>query len=110
MILCSWLAAGCHHSHCTNTVTSGTPSPDGVHIAFVFDRVCADTGEVSTHVSIIRFKDSLREGTGNALVAAGRQPFSLAWHSPSLLVVSHVKDARVARVQAMDAITVELRP
>ena len=101
--------AGCTGSVCKNVATAGAPSPDGKFIAFVFNRSCSGAPAVSTHVSVIRFSESLRNETGNVLVVDGLQPLTLSWLSPTDLVVRHVKDPRLAHPKPVDSVTVEFR-
>ena len=100
---------GCTGSVCKNVVVAGAPSPDGKFIAFVFNRSCSGAPAVSTHVSVLRFSESLRNETGNVLVVDDLQPLTLSWRSPTDLVVRHVKNPRHEHPEPVDSVTVEFR-
>jgi hypothetical protein len=109
MLLIQSMLAGCHGSACTNTVTSGTPSPDGIYIAFIFNRSCA--GEpAGTDVSVVRFSAALHDEPGNVLKANGLQPVRLFWLGPTQLVVTHAVEAPFRQTRPLESITVEFRP
>ncbi len=63
VLLTLCLLAGCGGPVCKNEVLSGSPSPDGAFIAFIYHRRCGAAAEVSTHVSVIGYHDSLRNET-----------------------------------------------
>lgn len=100
---------GCSQRTCKNEVAFGTPSPDGAFIAFVFHRNCTGTSAVSTEVSVIAFRDSLRNETGNVLVAGGLQPIKIFWRSPRQLVVGHFGDPTYQQTRPLDSVTIEFR-
>jgi hypothetical protein len=107
LLLSASVLLGCSQGACKNAVVFGAPSPDGAFIAFVFHRSCAGSSAVSTHVSIIPFRDSLRNETGNVLVVGDIQPVKISWRSPTQLVVSHFKDPTYQRTQQLDSISVD---
>jgi hypothetical protein len=98
---------GCSQRACKNDVIFGMPAPDGAFIAFVFHRSCAGSSAVSTQVSIIASRDSLRNETGNVLVVPDLQPIKISWRSPKQLLVSHFRDPIYQRTQPLDSVVVE---
>jgi hypothetical protein len=100
---------GCTGSTCKNAVIQGLPSPDAAAIAFVYHRSCGAPATVSTHVSIIAFKNSLHNDAGNVLVVGNEQPVKISWQSPKRLVVTGFHDATYQRTEPMDSITVQFQ-
>ncbi|WP_157136814.1 hypothetical protein [Sphingomonas sp. PAMC 26617] len=61
------ICSGCSDA-CQNTVVSRNLSPDGTHVAVLFQRDCGATTGFSTQISILDAKDKPLGG-GNAFVA-----------------------------------------
>lgn len=66
-LLATLLCAGCSDA-CRNTLASKRLSPDGSHVAVLFQRDCGATTGFSTHISILD-ADGKLSGSGNALIA-----------------------------------------
>lgn len=76
------LIAGCSDG-CKNTEAARSLSPDGQHIAVLFQRDCGATTDFTTQISIIGSSDPL-SGSGNAFVADdnhGTAPVG-SWQGP----------------------------
>jgi hypothetical protein len=102
--------AGCSGPECTNQVRNGLPSPDGHFIAFVYYRRCSGDPHVSTNVSVMNFRESLRNKPGNVLIAAGEQDVKVSWANPRRLMMMSFKDPTYERADPMDAMTFDYRP
>ena len=61
------ICSGCSDA-CQKTVVSRSPSPDGTHVAVLFQRDCGATTGFSTQISILAANDK-PSGGGNAFVA-----------------------------------------
>lgn len=104
-ILVALLAcAGCSDA-CQNTAASRSSSPDGSHLAVLFQRDCGATTGFSTQISILSPGDKLLGG-GNAFIAdddhgvarAGEWGGSWAemkWLSPDHLLVRYAVKSRL---------------
>lgn len=61
------ICAGCSDA-CQNIVASRIPSPDGKHVAVLFQRDCGATTGFSTQISVLDASDD-RSGSGNTFIA-----------------------------------------
>ncbi len=66
--------------NCDNHVKNRVPSPDGVHVAVVFERSCGATTETSTQISIVDAADAKDvRGSGNVAVVRAQSHSSVTW-------------------------------
>ena len=110
MIAIAWLITACTRSSCDNQAYYGLPSPDGRYIAFIFHRRCAAPEGVSTQVSLLPFRDSLRGDPGNVLAVAGEQPVKVSWRGTKTLSVTGFQTASFRREKPLDGIGIEFHP
>ena len=100
------ILAGCSDG-CANRVLATQVSPDGQYSAVLFERNCGATTPFATHVSILRKGERL-SGSGNTFTADANHgaastgdwggPWaSIAWLSPSKLVVKYADGSRSFR-------------
>jgi len=105
LLMCS----GCSDA-CQNTVVSRSPSPDGNHVAVLFQRDCGATTGFSTQISILDADDK-PSGGGNAFVAdddhgaarVGEWEGSWAemkWLSPERLLIQYAAKSRLFKQEA----------
>jgi hypothetical protein len=100
-------AAGCSTSACDKQVVYAAPAPDGRSIAFIYHRICGTSRDVSTHVSILPYGESLREGPGNVLAVAGDQSVKVSWQGARRLKVSEFHDPTRLPQDPIAGITIE---
>jgi hypothetical protein len=93
---------------CGNDEVSRVRSPDGMHVAVVFERNCGATTGFSTQVSIVSSGDSLPPESGNIFIADtdhgaapaaawGGPDVQIQWGSNTQVTVSYHRAARVFR-------------
>ncbi len=107
ILLTLLMLPGCGGPACVNEVLSGWPSPDGTLIAFIYHRRCGAAAEVSTHVSVISYHESLHNETGNVLAASGEQPVKVSWRGPKELAISGFKNPLYQRAEPIHSVAVE---
>ncbi|MCY7339211.1 MAG: hypothetical protein LH465_04565 [Sphingomonas bacterium] len=99
------LALGGCSSACKNTIVSKAKSPDGEHIAVLFQRGCGATTGFSTQVSILA-PDEATSGGGNTFVADddhgaaavgawGGAWADMRWIAPDHLLIRFAANSRI---------------
>jgi hypothetical protein len=98
--------SGCSDS-CQNTVVSRSLSPDGKHVAVLFQRDCGVSTSFSTHISILNAGNN-PVGSGNIFIADDNHgaarvgswdgPWAEAtWLSADRILVLYVAESRLFR-------------
>lgn len=115
----SMLMAGCSEM-CSNTVVARSLSPDGDHVAVVFQRDCGATTGFSTQISILDAGERLSGGGntfradddhGAAAVGGWGGPLAQSkWLSPHHLLISYAAKSRIFAQEARTAgVTISYR-
>jgi hypothetical protein len=88
------------------------PSPDGKHIAVVFEMCCYDTTGYYPHVSLLRPRQKLSD-TGNVLSGGPGDFFIVSWTAAGSLLLEYRPDGEFAYPPPsstnIDGVTVTLR-
>ena len=118
LLLGPLLVSGCADGLCGNQVLRTAVSPDGQHVAVVFERDCGATTGDSFQVSILSPGEA-PNGAGNIFISApGRsasedsqvQPVELIWLAPDRLrIQQRARDEVFRRVREWDGVRIEYR-
>ena len=83
---------------CADTITSEVASPDGRHVATVFERNCGATSDYSTNLSLREAEDAFDpDEQPPVLVVEGQVALAPAWSSKESLTVALFRYSRRSR-------------
>jgi hypothetical protein len=99
----------CHEpERCRNVITSEEISPDGLLKAVAFRRLCPEEHSITTHVSVLRAKESLPDGNGNVFAYDNEIAIRVAWLSDSRLgVYTYADIAKATKIERAGKVTIE---
>jgi hypothetical protein len=103
------LVSSCHEpERCHNVTRSEEISPDGELKAVTFRRICPAEHSITTHVSILRAKESLPDGNGNVFAYDNEIAIRVAWLNDSRLAVyTYADPAKARKIERAGKVTVE---
>ena len=109
LLSASILLSSCHEpERCRNVTTSEEISPDGQLKAVTFRRLCPEEHSITTHVSILGAKETLRDGNGNVFAYDNEIAVRVAWLNDSRLAVyTYADPAKGTRIERAGKVTVE---
>jgi len=119
-IMCVLVITGCSDT-CTNEKLARASSPDGRHVAVMFERNCGTTTGFSTQISVLR-TGRTASGSGNVFVAdsdhgavhQGGWSGALAdavWLSPDHLLIRYAASSRIFKqTDRINGINVSYEP
>jgi hypothetical protein len=101
------LSTGCADL-CNNSIISQVPSPDNKYKIIIFTRDCGATTDFSTQVSLLPYKELLKNITGNIFVADsnhgkaetwkhGGPKVSASWNTNNEIVLTISINARISK-------------
>jgi len=94
--LLSLCLLGCgYRRHCDLMKRQDFPSPDGQHVAVVFEMCCYDTTGFYPHVSVLRPREKLGD-TGNVLSGGPGDSFTVSWTAADRLLLQYRPDGEYA--------------
>jgi len=103
---------GCADHHCDLMKREDFPSPDGKHVAAVFEMCCYDTTGYYPRVSVLRARQKL-DGSGNVFSGGPGDLVTVSWTAAdSLLLEYRVAEEFVSPLPAstnIDGVTVTLK-
>jgi hypothetical protein len=111
------LLAGCADSMCGNRILQTLVSPDGQHVAVMFERDCGGPTRESFQVSILP-PGAIPNGRGDIYISEpnrkpgedGRVPVELTWLGPDRLRIGYrPSDEIFERVEEWDGVVIEYR-
>jgi hypothetical protein len=120
-VLAGVALAGCSDG-CENVEVSRSDSPDGRHVAVLFQRDCGATTGFTTQLSVIETGDMLPNDGGNVFIADGGRgaaepsawggPWAdVRWLTPDRLEIAYDPLSRTVRqAEKFDDIQVTYRP
>ena len=105
LLLAAPMLGGCFDPLCGNKLVASASEPGGRHTAYVFQRDCGATTDVSTQISIMKGR-AKPSRSGNAFISDGNSvaarsapwggPWAeLSWRSPGHLLIRYDKASRV---------------
>jgi hypothetical protein len=93
---------------CRNVTTSEEISPNGQLKAVTFRRLCPEEHSITTHVSIIRAKETLPDGNGNVFGDDNEIAIRVSWLNDSRLAVyTYADPAKATRIERAGNVTIE---
>jgi hypothetical protein len=110
VVLTLSLLASCYRQlqPCRNVTTSEEMSPNGQLKAVAFRRLCPEEHSITTHVSIIRSKETLPDGNGNVFAYDSEIAIRVSWLSDSRLAVyTYADPAKGTRIQRAGEVSIE---
>ena len=93
---------------CRNVTTSEEISPNGQLKAVTFRRLCPEEHSNTTHVSIIRAKETLPDGNGNVFGYDNEIAIRVSWLSDSRLeVYTYADPAKATKIERAGNVSIE---
>jgi len=95
VLLFGLLCAGCFSllGRCANSINAESISPDGMHIAVVYERDCGATTDFSTIVNIRSRTEKFDSEKGVLFIVKGRHRIDVSWKDGGKLQLE-CKDCR----------------